>query len=31
VVVLGFALIGVLATVGFAGFIARGTTQSVGD
>lgn len=30
-VVLGIALIGFLATVAFAGFIARGTTQSGGD
>lgn len=30
-VVLGIALIGFLATVAFAGFIARGTAQSGGD
>jgi len=30
-VVLGIALIGFLATVAFAGFIARGTTQGGGD
>ncbi len=30
-VVLGIALIGFLATVAFAGFIARGTTQNGGD